>query len=288
MFHKAVIAAIIAFLFLIGVAPAGGSQDVLASAANYAPPEPKYCSAPVASQRGERVRGTQYSDELCGTRGNDTLIAIGGGDHAWGYQGADDLRARNGRPDEIFGGPGIDKGRFDQCDRVADVERAAIGGRCAGIRPHRLLAAAELPYDAPVVECYRGSAGERIIDILVEPQMRAIDSTARVDFQTVAWSAGILRIENGTPVFVGRGSWFWDRPYDEQVEAFPGNYWRSFTTKERTFVSYTVSQPGTYVLGVYLHWYATKESPARDEIAIARAHYGPAEQADHTACEFRD
>jgi hypothetical protein len=278
---------------VLTVAPAGASPSasslVLTARAVNVPPEPKLCTGPVAGRRGVFIKGTQWTDTICGTRGDDTLIAIGGNDHAWGYQGVDDFGARNGWPDEVYGGPGTDTGRFDPCDKVVDIERKSVAGSCPGVVPRRLLEADDaLPFDAPVVECYRGLQGERIIAVLVEPQMRAVDATARVDFQTVAWSAGLLRIEDGKPVLIGQGSWFWDRVYDEQVQAFPGNYWRSFKTAQRTFVRYTVAQPGVYVLGVYLHWYATEDSPEHDDVAIARAHYGPAEQADHEACVFLD
>jgi hypothetical protein len=231
------------------------------------------------------IKGTNYPDTLCGTRGDDRMITVGGGDSAWGYTGADDFRARNGLPDEIYGGPGVDKGLFDPCDQVLNVERASRSGTCHE-RPRRLGALSELPYVPPVVECYYDVNGDRTLNVLVEPEVRAIDATSRVDFQTVAWSAGLLRITDSGPQVILHGSWFWDHTYDEQVEAFPGNYWRSFTTGKRTFVSYVVPYPGTYALGVYLHWYATKTSPARDASAYARAHYGPAENADQSACTF--
>jgi hypothetical protein len=270
---------------LVLAAPAGASSFGLAGYGSDPPPEPKLCTAPLAGTRGVMRTGTNYPDTLCGTRGADRLVAVGGGDSAWGYPGADDFRARNGLPDEIYGGPGVDKGTFDPCDRVMDVEHATRSGTCHE-RPRRFGAAAVLPYVAPVVECYYAANGDRTLNVLVEPEMRAIDATARIDFQTVAWSVGLLRLTDGGPQFVGQGSWFWDRVYDEQVEASPGNYWRSFKTGQRTFVTYTVRDPGTYVLGVYLHWYATDSSPARDEVAIARAHYGPAENADQSACTF--
>ena len=270
---------------LVLAAPSGASAISLAPHSYGPPPEPKMCTAPLAGKRGVMIRGTNLQDTLCGTRGNDRLIAVGGGDHAWGYTGADDFRARNGMPDEVYGGPGVDKGRFDSCDQVMDVEHASRQGTCQE-RTRRLGAADVLPFTPPVVECYYGRSGERTLDILVEPQMRAVDATSRVDFQTVAWSVGVLRLNGSDTELIGQGSWYWDRVYDEQVKAFPGNYWRSFETDKRTFVTYTVSQPGTYVLGVYLHWYATRSSPARDEVAIARAHYGPTENQDQTACTF--
>ncbi len=276
---------LVATALLLLAAPAGASTSSLGAYGPNPPPEPKLCTAPLAGTRGLKIRGTNYPDTLCGTRGDDRLIAVGGGDNAWGYTGADDFRARNSLPDEVYGGPGVDKGSFDPCDEVMDVEHPHRAGTCH-VLPRRFGAAGVLPYAPPVVECYYDSNGDRTLDILVEPQVRAIDATVRVDFQTVAWSVGLFRITDDGPEFMGQGSWFWDRVYDKQVEEFPGNYWRSFTTGKRTFVGYTVGDPGTYVLGVYLHWYATKSSAARNEVAIARAHYGPDENANQTACTF--
>jgi len=276
---------LVATALLVLAAPAGASSFDLSASGSDPPPEPKLCTAPLAGKRGLMIKGTSYPDTLCGTRGNDQMIAVGGGDSAWGYTGADDFRARNGLPDEIYGGPGVDKGLFDPCDQVLNVEHASRSGSCHE-RPRRLGSVGALTYVPPVVECYYDANGARTLNVLVEPQVWAVDATAQVDFQTLAWSVGLFRVTDLGPQFVFQGSWFWDRTYDDQVEEFPGNYWRSFTTGQRTFVSYTVPYPGTYRLGAYLHWYATTNSPARDTSAWARAHYGPAENGDQSACTF--
>jgi len=280
-----------AVLLVVAVAPGAASTNglrgALALRTATPPPEPKVCKSPAAGNRGITLTGTEWSDALCGTRAPDNIVAVGGNDHAWGYQGVDDFGARNGWPDEVYGGPGNDKGRFDPCDKVVDVENKSVGGSCPGVTQRRFAAAGTLPYVGPVVECYRSVTGERIIDVLLEPEMRAVDATARVDFQTVAWSPALLRIDSGTPVLVDPGStWFWDRVYDNQVKAFAGNYWRGFGTGIRTFVRYVALPPGEYVVGAYLHWYANEDGPARDEITLARAHYGPAEKPDQQACVF--
>jgi hypothetical protein len=144
----------------------------------------------------------------------------------------------------------------------------------------------ELPYFAPVVECWTEADGSRVLAYLWEPEVRALDVTRNVDFQTVAWQGVLLKQVAGEWQVYFEGTWFWDRTYDMQVEAFTGNFWRSFSTGQRTYVHYTLDEPGVYALGVRLHWYKTASAPERETVADARAHYGPNEQAGHGACEF--
>jgi hypothetical protein len=274
------------------VAPADAGSLRWASGYGH-PKEPQLCKTPSPGKRGKSFPGTPRVDTFCGTRGADEFVAVGGGDHVEGYDGADVIKARNGKPDEVWGGVGSDKAFLDPCDvpNTRDVAKRdmLVGGRCPGIKPRRATTAGlddDPPIRRPVIECYVEDDGERVIDLLVEPQMRALDVTGAVDFQTVTWSAALLAYENNEWHVIFRGSWFWDRTYDEQVEAFPGNYWRSFRDGERTFVSYVVPSPGTYAVGVLLHWYPTKKAPARDEVAVARAHYGPNANPTDDACVF--
>jgi hypothetical protein len=275
---------------LLVAAPAGAGSIHWASGYGH-PKEPQPCKMPSPGKRGKSFPGTARMDTFCGTRGADEFVAVGGGDHIEGYDGADVIKARNGKPDEVWGGVGLDKAFVDRCDvsNTRDVDKLKVAGTCPGVKQRRVRPYGlddDPPISRPVIECYVEDDGERVIDLLVEPQMRALDVTDAVDFQTVTWSAAILAKENDEWNLIFRGSWFWDRTYDEQVEAFPGNYWRSFRSGERTFVSYVVPSPGTYAVGVLLHWYATKKAPARDEVAVARAHYGPNASPTDDACVF--
>lgn len=285
---------------LLAAAVVGGSAGA-SSSNDYEPPvsggaapaKPKPCAtAPVRGARGTVKEGTVYPDELCGTRGDDKLTAVGGGDKVYGYQGKDEIHARNGKPDRIWGGPGSDTGDFDECDNPQDVETKNVATeKCTGIKDsQRRLAGADapLPHTAPVIECYRGVGGERVVWFLREPGARAIDTTDRVDFQTVAWSAYVLRLEGTEWKVVASSNWYWDDPYDEQVEAFPGNFWRKFTDNERVFIWFDLPEPGIYRTAVRYHWYATEDAPERDLAVWARAHYGPAAQEDDSACVFPD
>ena len=279
-------------LFLLGsvllvAAPAGAVGVQWAATSDAPPPERKLCSSTGPGKRGDRLRGTERTEQLCGSRGPDSITAVGGGDYVDGKHGNDDIGARNGQPDEVYGGPDLDRGRFDPCDRVWNVEKRAVAGRCPDVHAgRRFVTASPAPYSRPVIECVTTSDGKRWIDVLFEPQMRALDVTPLVDFQTVAWSAVILEFVNGKWEVLKKGSWFWDRTYDEQVERFPGNFWRSFRDDERTFVSYEVYSPGVYTVGVLMHWYKTRDAPAHDEVDLARAHYGPAANSTNDACSF--
>ena len=109
--------------------------------------------------RSDTLRGTPGRDVICGLGGNDTLIAYGGddrllggagndlldggsgadvlfgeagndwltgtvgGDRFSGGAGADYLHARDGLPDVLYGGPGVDRAHIDRLfDRLIGVE----------------------------------------------------------------------------------------------------------------------------------------------------------------------
>jgi hypothetical protein len=268
--------------------PDGGSLPAVVARASAPPKEPQPCHGPTSS-KPVRDQGTiGYEDFLCGSRGPDWFKTVGGGDHVWTYQGNDTIVSRDRKPDEVWGGPGRDTADTDWCDTVHGVENRKIStADCPGVKSQGWSQATdELPAFDPVVECWTATDGSRRILYLWEPEVRALDVTTNVDFQTVAWQGVVLKkVGDEWQVFID-GSWFWDRTYDLQVEAFPGNYWRSFETGQRTFVSYRLDSPGVYAVGVRLHWYKTASAPERDGIAVARAHYGPNEQPGHAACEF--
>jgi Ca2+-binding RTX toxin-like protein len=70
-----------------------------------------------------RLFGGPGEDRLVGGRGDDRFDGGRGRDVIRGGPGDDTFRARDGEPDRIDGGPGIDSGRFDAADRVRGVER---------------------------------------------------------------------------------------------------------------------------------------------------------------------
>jgi hypothetical protein len=119
--------------------------------------------------------------------------------------------------------------------------------------------------------------------------MRAVDVTRNVDFQTVAFSALLYRLgENGDWTLDDRTEWLWDRTYDEQIEAFPGNYWRSFKgdTRVRKFVDFVIDQPGVYEVRIHYRWYAARGSKTHDVTEPVFYHLGPFQNRDQSACDF--
>lgn len=252
----------------------------------HAPSKPEPCVGP-SPQDGVAKEGTpEYRDFLCGSRGNDRFRAVGGHDSVWGYHGDDVIDARNGVADDVWGGPGRDSGKFDPCDNVRGVERRSIGGTCAGTS--RLSGSADDTWDYldGVVECWLAEDGSRKISFLFEPQMLGLDVTRKIDYQTVAWQGVVFRLEGDAWTYYGEGNWYWDHVPDSSVDAFGGNYWRSFKTRRRAFVDWTIPDAGTYAVAVYYRWYKSSVAPDREEAHVVRAHYGPAETVDHEACEF--
>lgn len=248
------------------------------------PPEPKACHVdkrPVVAQ-GRANR----KDELCGSRQGDRFRTSGGGDSVWGFEGNDTVAARDGRPDEIWGGPGRgDTGVFDECDRIHGIERARVSGACPHVKGggRRYFASESLPYFPPVVECFV-SDGTRFVFFLFEPQVRALDVTNRVDFQTVAWLPVLTTTDGGELEIVEKGDWYWDRIFDEQVDERTINEWRRFGDKPREWIFFTVDAPGTYEVGVVYQWYRTADAPERQHIGFPRTYYG--ENARGDSCTF--
>jgi hypothetical protein len=254
---------------------------------------PKPCNQPLSGPAGIRDRRPDYPQPLCGTSQADVLTATRGGGGIWGYQGNDTLMARNGAPDEVFGGRGRDTATLDRCDSPAGIEQVTRSKRsCNGVSPlHNAMFHSTLPgpNDYPAflatLECGKTADGGRMVRFLEEPELRAVDVTDAVDWQTVAWSALVFRWDGAQWQFYVQSNWRWDRTYDMQVQAFPGNYWRLFDGR-RTFLAFFPDQPGMYRLAVRAHWYATPRVPTYDTEFWAGAHYGPFEDPTQTFCDF--
>jgi hypothetical protein len=274
-------------------AAALGTQSGPALTPSDPPPEPRPCPPYPRPQSQKLTSKPAVAEMLCGSRQGDRFTLEGGGDGVEAYAGNDWINAANGKPDEIYGHQGRDTAKVDPCDNVYMVEvKRPSGLRCEGVEEggqRSLQAGSELPYDPPVIECWTEEDGSRYVAFLLEPQMRALDVTKRVDFQTVAWQPALLKqVEGGWVEYANSDAepWFWDRVYDRQVRSFPGNFWRDFETGRRMFVHFKVDEPGTYVAGAYLHWYKTPAAQAADADPVARAHYGPNASADDQSCVF--
>jgi hypothetical protein len=253
------------------------------------PPKPQPCKGTVSGLVGVKKDGTAQPEPLCGTGGKDTLTAVGGGDTVWGYQGDDELRARNAKPDLVYGGPGGDRGAFDACDRVYEVESVQTGApACPGVRErsHAARAQERLPYRSPAIECVRLNSGAFRVRFINQPTMRAFDTTDAIDWQFVAWRPRLYKLDGTTWKAVRWNIWLWDLTYDEQVRSFPGNFWRHLTTNERTFVWFTVKEPGAYRVAVRYHWYVGDGVPERAASYWVTRHYGPYQDPAQRACLF--
>lgn len=279
-------------ILLLAVGAAAHPSADPPTAYNSPPAEPKPCRGPIAGVVAIQKTEEAWPTALCGTRGNDQLRALraSGPGEVFGYQGNDVLDARNGKPDEVYGGPGRDSGKFDACDKVRDME--AVAGQapaCPGVNK-RTMAATALDYPSvrAKMECSLEADGVRRVRFIRYPGMRAADATPQVDFQTVAWYAYLFKLgDDGVWRIARRTSeWRWDRTYDLQVSNFPGNVWRSFVTNDPVTVTFHPQAPGTYRTAVKYHWYETADAPAYDRYVWVRDHYGPYEDPTRTMCVF--
>jgi hypothetical protein len=232
---------------------------------------------------------------LCGTNRSDRISVprLGNfietwGASVWTFGGNDTINARNRRPDEIDGGAGNDRGQFDACDRLHNVEVADVSGDCPGVKPgvSRPTSDLEYRYNFARIECTTGLDGQRLIRLAEKPLVRAVDATPAVEWQFVAFSPSLYRWDGTTWQLSLRSRWLWDRSFDEQVTAFPSNGWRRFDTNQLWFLWYSPTQPGTYRVGLTIRWYAEEGVPAREGTVWAGPHYGPFEDPSHQWCVY--
>jgi len=281
-------AAIVLAAILAIVPTAGARPDASAP-----PPKPQPCKGTVGGLLGVKKTGTAEPEPLCGTGGKDSLTAVGGGDTVWGYQGDDELKARNGKVDLVYGGPGTDAGAFDSCDTVYEVEtKQPSPPSCPGVKARSTAAAGQasaLPYASPIIECADNPKvpGGWRVRFIKQPYMRAIDASAAVDWQYVAWSPVVARWDGAKWTTYTKINWLWDLTYDTQVTSFPGNFWRRFDTNERYQYYIPISKPGTYRVSVRYHWYeGDGGEQAADAYTLVKKHYGDFESPDRRACVF--
>jgi hypothetical protein len=249
-------------------------------------------------RRGRNVIETTYPEiALCGTNSDDDLHPFGL-NTIRAYDGNDRIFAANGRADVIFGHHGTDEARIDDCDRTYRVERLKTVGKCANTTGRgsalKSIRQAAYPSQVPTIQCQletdptEAAEWPWLLRFSEQPWMRARDTTAKVDWQFVGWSAYLFRLE-GTEWVQTRVQtiWLWDWAYDEQVRAFPGNVWRSFSDNSRRFVSFNIGrQGGTYRALVTFRWYPTGNGRAHEEHYWSD-HWGEQETDNkHESCTF--
>jgi hypothetical protein len=255
---------------------------------------------PCSSTRRNTKRGISTSIAtgqryLCGTDRDDRISVprLGNFVETWGtsvstFGGNDTIRAQNGRPDEIDGGAGNDSGQFDSCDRLHNIEQPTISGDCPGVLPSQLKQPSDVNdrFSPARIECTTGTDGQRLMRIVEEPALRAVDATPAVEWQFVAFMPSLFRWDGSQWKLQATSRWVWDRTYDKQVTAFPNNAWRRLDTNQRWFQWYAPPQSGIYRVLLTLHWYADEGVPASDFTTWAGPHYGPFEDSTHQWCEY--
>jgi hypothetical protein len=293
---------LVALLALFLVATASSAAPLSRDAADAgAPPEPSACK-PASNSPASIGPSAWNDDSLCGGRGNDTITSTKA-NPIWGYQGNDTIYASQSPAyaNEINGGPGVDHAYVDSKDlaNLTGVEYCKLNGKgkwrsCSSlVRAYRLSHPTSIrdfkyPYYQNYLQCrYSPSTARAEILFLLEPLMRAVDSTAQPDWQTVAFKATLYKWTGSGPArdtttgwtAVTDYPWLWDRNVDEAAlpsgfGPITGNYWRDFTNRQRTLAWFMFDGPGQFRVGLTLHWYPTATVPEKEFFTWAGPHYG--------------
>jgi hypothetical protein len=276
----------------LGVALAGATPHLGSGAT--APPgkEPFPCDpeatkviAPAPLQGGISLCGSRFADQLHSKLGH-TIRSYPGNDKIW---------AKNGKVDEIWGGPGTnDMARVDAKDTVkGDIEKCPPRPTCPKAAPtYARIDKGEVVYPAtqPIVICdLEPGTNRRRMWFPREPFIRAVDTTKRVDWQTVAWTPLRYKFDGVNWVANQSHIWLFDRTFDptETATPFLGNYWRHLKSKQRYFIWFYVDEPGTYRISVKYYWYKTANIAAHEEEYYVDDHFGEFETDNtHTSCTF--
>jgi hypothetical protein len=287
-------AAVLAALIATGLGASLASAGPSGATAGPGGQEPPKCERP----EPQRVEGgdTVYGP-IEGSRHNDVLRSSRGGKVICAYGGSDSISAKNRKADEIVGGPGLDTAKIDGKDTVwPDVEQCPgyARNRCPrAAKATKLLAASQVQFfkEEPIVVCDIHPRNEnRRLWIVLEPRMRAADTTVRVDWQTVAYRA-ILYRHDGTDWRVYRQSpWLFDRTFDlsETATTFYGNFWRRIGTRQRDqFPFFYADNAGTYRVTVKYYWYKTLSVAEHEVEDLVDYHFGEFEtDRTHQSCTF--
>jgi hypothetical protein len=228
-------------------------------------------------------------DVICALRGNDTITVKHAGTIVWAGPGNDRIRMKNRVPNELWAGTGRDSARADSTDRSHNLESSYRFLNVRRAASPTLRASAQgwkYPAYQPRIQCVIQD-GQRRLLIDPPPELRAVDRSRLVDWQSVAWSP-VLTWWNGREwEFVVQNDWLWDRTYDEQVRSFPGNVWRRFDTSERWRLWFYANRGGYFRVAVYYFHYAEGNVPANRIYAWVDEHRGPFAARDGRSCQFR-
>ena len=225
---------------------------------------------------------------ICALGGNDRIEVRYVGTKVWAGLGHDTIvtRQRAPSPNEIRAGKGKDTAHVDRLDSWKEVEsiRSASSTESPG--------AATLTYPSyqPRVSC-RIVDGERRLSFEPPPQMRAADRTARVDWQSVAWSPVLVHYNPATASWeaVVQNEWLWIGRTTSSLRlsratsgvALPpskssGPFW------------FTAFRPQEfYKVAVYYYHYAEGGIPAHRIYTYVDEYVGDQGVSDGKSCWFR-
>jgi hypothetical protein len=131
-----------------------------------------------------------------------------------------------------------------------------------------------------------GKSGARLVTIAHEPEIRAADATANVDWQTVAFSAILFKGSGDDATIEDQSPWVWDRAPDEQLLDFAGNFWRRFRETGHRQIFFHPAGSGPYRVAIRYHWYAANGSADYDTLDWAKYHFGHFGSASQGYCNF--
>jgi len=291
-----------------GVASPGARRDDTPPYGGKNPPSGK-STAPACSEdvrpadpaiKQKFPGGQSPTGDVCGSFRDDTITVTdthGGGTEVWAGPGNDTVNTQNHRVDEILGGPGKNSATVDAClpdgkifDHTVDVAHVKKKKvKCTDVTLTRRVqagAAPTYPYDEPDILCTVSTNGKRLVSVAREPTMRAVDATANVDWQTVAFSA-LLYTWNGTSyVFSQQSQWMQDRVPDEQLLDFGPNFWRPFDSPSHQQIFFNPGAAGRYRVAIRYHWYAANGTDDHDILDWASYHFGHYGSAGQGFCNF--
>jgi len=222
---------------------------------------------------------------VCGTSGADRIYA-GSGDVVKGGAGKDTIFAKNGGPNDVYGGPGDDIAYVDsQWDRAADVKERYTSAIARPMAPAgRVLTTPDgFPYELMTVECDDDDDGKGGRHILLldppnhKPQMAAFNANRGVvDWQNVAWTTLIYKQDQaGAWNLIYQTDWLWDRTYDLvdfTLKSHPANTWRSFKEGEDDTEAdqepFQITEPGNYTVRFKYSWLPEAAPPGTNLAAM--------------------
>lgn len=240
------------------------------------------------TNRGETLKDYQPNEIICARGGNDRVEVRFIGTKVYSGPGVDTINSRQATPqipNEIWGGEGRDTATVDRWDNWKGVEslRSTSGGPALSERK-----AVTYPAVQPRIRCQIAN-GQRQLIFDSTPQLRAVDSTPRVDWQSVAWSPVLSYYNAQTQQweFVAQNEWLWDRTYDQQISNFEGNVWRRFSTGAKWHLWFFANYPNLFFkVAVYYYHYAEGSVPANRVYAWVDQYVGDYATRDGASCYF--